>query len=225
MAKTYVVKQGDYLAKIAHRHGFAKWQTIYDHPKNAALKQLRPNPNVLLPGDEVFIPDAPQNRAAVAPNSTTKFRAQRPTALVRIALKDEQGNAVSIDRYELELGERTYPASKAKGGAVAKALGQGLIEQKVEPDAGLGRLRIWKNGGEDPDYEIDLRVGDLDPADQVSGAQARLLHLGLDCGPVDGVLGPKTQRALQVFQHRNGLQVTGELDQATIDKLKSAHGC
>jgi peptidoglycan hydrolase-like protein with peptidoglycan-binding domain len=36
---------------------------------------------------------------------------------------------------------------------------------------------------------------------------------------VDGVWGPKTRTALETFQHRNGLKVTGHPDAATLQKL------
>ena len=54
---TYTVVQGDCLASIAASHRFADWRTIYDHPKNAQFKKKRSNPNIIQPGDELFIPE------------------------------------------------------------------------------------------------------------------------------------------------------------------------
>lgn len=54
--KTYVVKRGDSLSKIAQSHKLRSWQEIYNHPKNAAFRAKRPNPNVIQPGDSFFIP-------------------------------------------------------------------------------------------------------------------------------------------------------------------------
>jgi nucleoid-associated protein YgaU len=59
MAIDHTVVQGEYLSKIARSYGFSDYRTIWEHPKNAALKQARQNPNVLFPGDRLFIPDIP----------------------------------------------------------------------------------------------------------------------------------------------------------------------
>lgn len=56
--KTYVVKRGDSLSKIAQSHKLRSWQDIYNHPKNSAFRAKRPNPNVIQPGDSLFIPGA-----------------------------------------------------------------------------------------------------------------------------------------------------------------------
>ena len=53
----HMVKEGECLDSIALDHGFADWRTIYDHPKNTDLRSKRPDPNVIHPGDKLFIPD------------------------------------------------------------------------------------------------------------------------------------------------------------------------
>ena len=55
MASEYTVK-GDYLTKIAKEHGFSDYRIIWDHAQNKQLKELRKNPNVIYPGDKLFIP-------------------------------------------------------------------------------------------------------------------------------------------------------------------------
>lgn len=57
------------------------------------------------------------------------------------------------------------------------------------------------------------------PIETIAGAQARLTWLGLDPGPVDGVLGERTLRALHRFQLQQCLEPTGRLDRATVDAL------
>jgi peptidoglycan hydrolase-like protein with peptidoglycan-binding domain len=58
--------------------------------------------------------------------------------------------------------------------------------------------------------------------DQILQAQQQLRNLGLYRGPVDGIAGPGTQRALRQFQMSNGLAVTGILDPQTMIKLIGA---
>lgn len=50
-------------------------------------------------------------------------------------------------------------------------------------------------------------------------AQMRLLHKGYKPGPIDGVMGKKTQRAIANFQWDNGLSVTSILDEPTMKAL------
>lgn len=49
--------------------------------------------------------------------------------------------------------------------------------------------------------------------------QEKLRQAGAYTGRVDGVWGPDSQAALERFQQRNGLQVTGGLNQATAATL------
>jgi hypothetical protein len=57
--KRYIIRQGDFLARLAHRHGFDA-ESVWNHPSNAALVKLRPDPDQLCPGDELSIPDGPR---------------------------------------------------------------------------------------------------------------------------------------------------------------------
>ena len=51
--KPYVIKQGDYLLKLSHTLGF-NHDKVWSDGKNAKLKELRKNPNMLQAGDIVF---------------------------------------------------------------------------------------------------------------------------------------------------------------------------
>ena len=57
----------------------------------------------------------------------------------------------------------------------------------------------------------------FDPVTQQ--AQEKLASLGINPGPVDGIAGRATRAAVLKFQQQNGLPPTGDLDQATLDKL------
>ena len=50
-------------------------------------------------------------------------------------------------------------------------------------------------------------------------AQAMLRARGVDPGPIDGQWGPRTAQAVQQFQRDQGLETTGELDDATLAAL------
>jgi peptidoglycan hydrolase-like protein with peptidoglycan-binding domain len=53
----------------------------------------------------------------------------------------------------------------------------------------------------------------------VMAVQQRLKQNGAYGGPTDGVWGPESAAALEQFQRANGLQVTGQLNQATVATL------
>ncbi len=52
----YTVAANDSLSIIAGNHGIGAWRALYDHRYNAAFKTLRPDPNVIEPGDKLWIP-------------------------------------------------------------------------------------------------------------------------------------------------------------------------
>jgi peptidoglycan hydrolase-like protein with peptidoglycan-binding domain len=54
---------------------------------------------------------------------------------------------------------------------------------------------------------------------EVRQAQQKLQEQGLYKGTIDGLVGPETQRAVEQFQRKNGLDVTVTLDEPTMDKL------
>ena len=53
---TVTVNRGDSIPSLAHDNGHF-WETLWNHGDNAALKALRKTPNILMPGDEVFVPE------------------------------------------------------------------------------------------------------------------------------------------------------------------------
>jgi membrane fusion protein, multidrug efflux system len=81
-----------------------------------------------------------------------------------------------------------------------------MPESEAEPEA---------NGAvaDQPQQQADLG------SQAVSAVQQRLNELGLDAGPVDGVMGERTSDALSTYQQQNGLPPTGELDRASFDHL------
>lgn len=75
-----------------------------------------------------------------------------------------------------------------------------------------------------------VRPGDVDrdvyDIEHVHEVQIRLRRLGLLRAAPDGVYGPRTTRAVRVFQRRNGLRVTGTVNYRTWQPLirKSLRG-
>jgi peptidoglycan hydrolase-like protein with peptidoglycan-binding domain len=56
--------------------------------------------------------------------------------------------------------------------------------------------------------------------DTVVAVQRELAKLGYYHAPIDGVIGPQTERAISWFQSVNKLTVTGRIDDRTLNALQ-----
>jgi peptidoglycan hydrolase-like protein with peptidoglycan-binding domain len=56
-------------------------------------------------------------------------------------------------------------------------------------------------------------------SEQVKSVQQALQGKGMDPGPIDGIMGPKTMAALKAFQKDQKLTESGRLDDQTREKL------
>ncbi|MNG40387.1 putative peptidoglycan binding domain protein [compost metagenome] len=52
-------------------------------------------------------------------------------------------------------------------------------------------------------------------------AQTYLTYLGWHPGPVDGIVGKQTRDAMNLFQAKEGLELTTVLDDETLEHLRS----
>jgi Putative peptidoglycan binding domain len=222
VSEMHTVEQGEYLASIAKDYGFSDWHTIYDHPQNANLKKKRPNPNILLPGDEIFIPDKQPKEESCQTEKKHRFQVKVPKAWLKIVLKDAEGKPIKNQLYTLKVAWLTSTGTTD---------GTGLLQQKIPIGIHSGELTLDKVGLTWP-----LKIGYLDPIHDdgddtaiISGLQARLNNLGFHCGAVDGVLGAKTREATRMFQTeimgRDPDRATGEPDKETQEALKKQYGC
>ena len=59
----------------------------------------------------------------------------------------------------------------------------------------------------------------LTPERVVTEVQRELRDRGYNAGPIDGILGPITRRALAAFQADHGLVITSTIDQPTLSML------
>ena len=211
----HTVAQGECLSSIAKQYGFHDYRTIYDHANNADFRQLRKNPNVINAGDQLFIPEKDPKVVERPTGAVHTFQVQRRKTLLRIVVKDQEDQPLRNQPYTLEVEDQKFAGTTD---------GNGLLKQAIPPDAIVGVLRMTHalDGGTH-NLEWRLRLGHLDPAEELSGAQARLNNLGFFCGAVDGVSGPRTENALRSFQKKNGLTETGQLDDATKGLLRDSH--
>lgn len=202
------IRQGDCLTSIALARGFDP-QTLWDHPDNAELKQLRKSPHALLPGDKLEVPAIEEREEGVATGSVGRFKLSVGPVKLRIRLT-RHAEPRADEAYELIFEEQTISGTTD---------GDGWIDQPIPSTATRAILSLLE--GEET-YELQL--GHLDPHDSPSGIQQRLRALGFYFGAVDEEIGPQTQAAIRRFQTKQGLEVSGEADDATVDALRDAYG-
>ena len=204
----YKVMQGDCISSIAADSGFL-WSTLWNHPDNAQLKNQRKDPNALLQGDVVVIPDKTIKEESRADGAKYKFKKKGSPAKIKIRiLEDDQPRKNTP--YRLQVDGIWLPQGTTDG--------DGFVKAKIPANAQSGELRVG-NGADQQIYFLAL--GTLDPFDTDSGAEDRLLGLGYALNPDDD---DPLASALKAFQEKENLDVTGQLDDATKSKLQERYG-
>jgi hypothetical protein len=215
MPTPHTAALGDCFGSLAKRYGFADYKQIYDDGANAALKQKRPNPNELVEGDAVSIPDRIVKELAADAGAMHKYKLKVPTTLLRIVVQDDAGAAIADKKYKLTVG-----ALVCEG----KTPADGKIEHSIETDAASGTLELWLK--DEPGIEgflFDLQLGSLEHESKDRACQARLMNLGFECGSLGGTLDDPTKDALRGFQKKNTLTENGTFDAPTRSKLREKH--
>jgi Putative peptidoglycan binding domain len=214
MSTTHVVQQGDCINTIANDAGFF-WYTIWTHPNNEALRAQRTNPNILEPGDSVFVPDKRLNDVGGQTELLHTFRLKGVPVRFNVRLLDFDGEVRPKLPYTLDVD----------GNSIDGVSGDdGVISQIIKPASQLAKLTV-RDPKLDAPENYQFQLGYLNPVDDTKGLQARLQSLGYLKAAPSGSMDDATKLALNEFQTRNHLQISGEVDSATIAALLGLHGC
>lgn len=201
----YIVQTGECLASIAYAHGFFP-QTLWDLAENAALRELRKNPNLLAPGDAVEIPEKRPRLERAETGALHQYQQLGVPEKLRLQFSRE-GKARAAEPYVLVID------GVSKSGVTDS---EGKIEQWLPPDARECEIQF----GENERYPISLRA--VGPVDEVMGQRARLTNLGFFDGGEDDA--ESLRAAFIMFQATHQLPLTGEADSATRAALVREHG-
>jgi hypothetical protein len=206
----HVVRQGECVHSIAHALG-VPWRKLWDLSDNDALREADRKPSQLLPGDRLAVPEPTPGEVRLRTGRRHEIRAKIGLVEVTLSLR-ENGVPLANVAWRIEGDSVRREGTTDADGVLSTRLPSGLTRARL-------RLRV----DEPTEVSHELVLGALDPLESTSGVQGRLANLGLYTGPVDGVLGPETRRALRSFQSLQGLRVHGGLDRETLDRLRDAH--
>ena len=211
MTTRHRVRQGDTIYSLSRRYGVLP-DVIWDHPDNRGLRQQHRQKAILYPGEVVTVPDREKREENVSTGQRHRF-------VLRVG-------RVPLELRFLDLEEpRAQAPFRLIVDLVHEFEGQldddGVLMVQVPADAERGE--IWVGNESDQDHYV-FAIGNLNPANELSGLQQRLNNLGFACGTEDGELGEVTRSALQAFQEKYNLEPTGELDEATRDRLEEIYG-
>ncbi|MBJ6759896.1 peptidoglycan-binding protein [Myxococcaceae bacterium JPH2] len=217
MPRKHTVKAGEHLMRIARKYGLPDWKALYDAPENAAFKQRRPNPFVILPGDTLHIPDAAPAEVKAGTGKQHTFTLKKAQTTLKLQLHDDGPDArpLARARYHLDI-EGAQPVE-------GQTDGEGWLETPVPVDAEEATLTVWLTEQESMEWTLEL--SHLTPSDDVAGARARLNNLGFDSGDPSAAEDPLTEQMLRAFQQAHGLEEQEALGPQTRARLEREHGC
>jgi peptidoglycan hydrolase-like protein with peptidoglycan-binding domain len=138
-----------------------------------------------------------------------------PSASYYTGMSTQQ--TMQLQKGLAEYGFYTGPIDGVYGAATMDAVKQAQTKLGVPADG------IWGSATSQA-YQayIKEQSGKDQPDAFVMQMQADLTALGYYDGKVDGYYGPDTEAAVKAFQKDNGLKVTGEFDEATVNAIDAA---
>jgi len=206
----HIVRQGDSIISLSKRYGIPV-DKILNHPENSSLRERKRNASILSPWDRITIPDKELREEEGATEQRHRFRCNNRTSWLRVKfLRKSEPRAG--EPYCLIVDGKDFRGSLDN---------QGKLENRVPSDAKEAVVLLGREGEQERHV---LKIGHINPSSEISGVQQRLKNLGFSCGSEDNEVGPRTRSALRRFQEKQGLQVTGEMDEATQNRLREIHG-
>ncbi len=199
---THVVAQGECTSSIADASGLS-WETVWNHANNAALREKRKDPNVLYPGDELFVPDVDIKWESGATTQRHTFVKKTAKVTIHLRVLDADKPRASVP-YTLVVDGTTLSGTTDGGGH---------LKHTIPANASSGRLTVGEGASKDV---FELLFGTVDPIDTEEGVRGRLVDLGF--------VTENLSEAISAFQRKEKLTVTGEADDATRARLKEKFG-
>src|SRR3990170_3615968 len=105
MPHSHTAARGESVESIAYAHGLF-WETVWDDPGNAALREARAEPNVLAAGDVLVVPDLRPKEEQAATGRRHVFRRRGVPSVLRVRLLEGSTPRAGL-AYTVEAGGKT----------------------------------------------------------------------------------------------------------------------
>ena len=218
----YTVVQGDHGPKLAFLNKLENWKTIWDDGKNATLKTDRPASELLLPGDQMWIPPAEKKEDNKETGKLHPYVQQETTVKLQMRLLDGQHKPYKATECKITVDTDAEVTKTTDGD------GKFTVE-KVKADAKVAVLKYLGR-------TVELTIGWLDPIEEDSGVKGRLKNLSYIPGDIEGTIDSPPSGADQEFtdalkafqsQYKDkcGKEPDGVMDDNTRKALKDVYGC
>lgn len=210
MIKTHVVRQGEYLTKIAYELKLPE-DDILLLAQNEELFTLR-DPNVLHAGDvvsyEPFVPE----KGSFAPTQPNHYKTPVPKVTLEL----------TFTRFGKPLANESYKLTGV--GQTVEGTTDGSAKASLSVPVNVSEVRVAMRDGA---LVFGLKVGFLEPVEEDPGGVQRLATLGYLYLPHDAteeLRERRIERAYLEFQRDEGLPQSGFLDEETMNALFAACG-
>lgn len=215
MPVTHTVQEGECLDVIAFQYGFFP-DAIWDLSENSDLRSKRTSMSLLVPGDQVFIPDLRVKEESCATEAKHSFRRKGVPSRFQVRFTDGKGEALAGVSFRTIIDEEFGPEGKTDG--------DGVVDIVISPDA--ENLKLILDTEVEWAKENDFVLSNLRPADTIEGLQARLFSLGFYRGEVDGEDSEDLHGAIASFAADGGLTLPADPTAKSVqDAVVDAYGC
>jgi hypothetical protein len=218
----YKIKPGDWLSKIALKHGF--------NDGGAAIWDVNPelheksgnNPDVLQPGWIITIPEKKPTRYTRSTGNEYSLVRSSLAENIYIKLIDATNNPVSGWSYSLRADGKELASGESSSEGIIEV--RNIPEDISKAELELHEEHLFHKLKLKPE-KIDVEIGGLDPIygdaqPAIEAVQKILTNLGYHEGEIDGKFGPITRAAIRAFQKRYGIQPAhGLADKKTCQYL------
>lgn len=209
-AEPYIVQASETVQSILYRErGVIDMDATINAAENELLFAMRA-PHMLVMGDKLVLPvegSRGQKQVAVAIGETPQLHLWGSSRRLHLDLQ-HGGQSLGAIPYTLLFGGMQVDGFLNDQGVLDTPIPWGTSETELIV---MGRRRL-------------LIVGGLEPVHTLRGVQARLNNIGFYAGPVDGLWGSQTRRAVRRFQAAGSLQVDGLVGPKTREALLEAYG-